>query len=281
MNDLAVHPVTAKRLADLKSMPSHAVMLVGPAGSGKSSLAAQLAAELLSAPEIVSHPYVLLLKPIDGKQIPIDSVRDLERFLSLKVPAQSEVNRIVIVEDAHMLGQEGQNALLKTLEEPPAGTLLILTVSHEQALLPTIRSRVTTIQVNRPARDDLVRHFKDSESKAVDQAYAVSGGLPGLMYAMLNDEDHPLRAATEKARQLLGQSAYERLASLDELAKNKRLALDVTFILQQMARISLQKATGPAAKRWQRVLEAAYQAAEALESNAQPKLALTKLMLSL
>jgi hypothetical protein len=96
----------------------------------------------------------------------------------------------------------------------------------------------------------------------------------------LSDDDHPLKLATEKARQLLSQTIYERLLTVDELSKQKALALNVTFILQQMANISLQTASDEAAVKWQAVLTASYEAAEALNASAQPKLAVAKLMLS-
>jgi hypothetical protein len=68
---------------------------------------------------------------------------------------------------------------------------------------------------------------------------------------------------------------------VDELAKQKQLAQDTTFILQQMARLSLQSATGQGAKKWQRILKASYEAAEQLNQSAQPKLCLTNLMLNM
>jgi len=219
----------------------------------------------------------------DKKLIAIEAVRRLDKFLALKVPGKSSHDRVVIFEDAHLLSLEAQNALLKTLEEPPEGTLLILTVNHEQAMLPTIRSRAPAIAVNRPPRELAEAFFKalGHPAAAISQTYAISGGLPGLMQALLADQEHSLRTATEWARRLLSQSVYERLIAVDELAKQRSLAADIAFILQQMARVSLQTASGEAAKRWQNVLEAGYQAAEALNGSAQPKLTLTKLMLSL
>ena len=101
------------------------------------------------------------------------------------------------------------------------------------------------------------------------------------MHALLSQENHPLLQATQTARQLLSQTSYERLLLVDELAKQRALASDTTFILQQMAHVSLQTATGPAAAKWQTVLAASYKASEALANSAQPKLALSNLMLSL
>jgi hypothetical protein len=100
------------------------------------------------------------------------------------------------------------------------------------------------------------------------------------MSALLEQTEHPLLFATQQARQLLSQSAYERLLSVDELSKQRQLALDTMFILQQMAHVSLQSAAGETADKWQAVQAASYQAAEALAASAQPKLALANLMLS-
>jgi len=284
MKDLVLHPVTRRQLEDFVGAPSHAVLLVGPAGSGKQALAANLSETVLNLPAggFTDYPYKIIIASDDGKAIGIEAVRTLEHFLSLKVPSSTAHNRAVIIANANLLSTEAQNALLKTLEEPPQGTLVILTAGNEQALLPTIRSRAQSISVKRPDQAAIEAYFRERsfEEPAIKQAYAISGGLTGLMHALLEQTDHPLLLATQRARQLLSQSAYERLLAVDELSKERSLAIGTTFILQQMAHVSLQSATGAAAIKWQAVLNASYQAAEALAANAQPKLALTNLMLS-
>ncbi len=283
MNNLILHPVTRRQIDDFVSSPSHAVMLAGPVGSGKQTMATKLSEAVLELPAgtFTNYPYKLIIGTAEGKSIGIEAVRELEHFLTLKVPRAATHNRAVVIEAAHLLTAEAQNALLKTLEEPPAGTLIILSVNHEKALLPTVRSRAQLIDIKRPAKADVQDHFKlqNFDDKAIIRAYAISGGLPGLMQALLNQIDHPLTQATEMARQLLSQSPYERLLSVDELSKQREHALNLCFILQQMAHVSLQNAKGATAKKWQDVLTASYEAAEALSGSAQPKLALTKLML--
>jgi hypothetical protein len=139
--------------------------------------------------------------------------------------------------------------------------------------LPTIQSRVQTLVVNRPERSLVEQHFTGLgyDHARVVKAYAISGGLPGLMNALLSEAEHPLGAATQLARQILSQTSYQRLLLVDELSRQRDQARDVVYILQQMAHVSLG----------QSVLTASYEASEALTTNAQPKLTLTNLMLNL
>jgi RecA/RadA recombinase len=258
-------------------------LLVGPKGTGKRTVADHLIKEIIKTGSITDYPYGKVITSEDGKAIGIETVRELEHFLSLKVPSSAQVNRFIIFEDAHLLTHEAQNALLKTLEEPPRGSIIIMTSSHEQALLPTIRSRTQILQVSRPSQQAVNEYFarQGHAPDSVKRVAAISGGLPGLMHTLLTDEEHPLAQATDYARQLLSKTTYDRLLMVDELSKNKSLALDACFILQQMAHVSLQKAEGAASKKWQGIMQAAYDASERLTQNAQPKLVLDNLMLHL
>lgn len=285
MKELVLHPLTREQLENFISAPSHALMLIGPTGSGKHTLAVSLVESILQLPagSFAGYPYKAVLSAEDGKAIGIETVRGLEQFLSLKVPRSGPYNQAVIIEDAEALTLEAQNALLKTLEEPPQASLIVLSASHEQSLLPTVRSRAQVITVKRPERAVLTTYFeaRNFGTAAINQAYAISGGLPGLMHSLLAHTDHPLLEATERARQLLSQPLYERLLTVDELAKQRSLAVNMTFILQQMAHAGLQTASSKTSSKWRKVLSASYKANEALTASAQPKLVLTHLMLNL
>ena len=285
MTRLIVHPATKRELEAFKNSPSHALILLGSSGIGKLALARELLETILELPAggFEDYVYGIVAAPEDGKAIGIEVIRELEHFLSLKVPSTADYHRAIIIQDSHKLTAEAQNALLKTLEEPPVGTIIVLTADHALSLLPTIRSRSQAITVKSPGLEVLEAYFEaeGATSKEIKQAYAVSGGLPGLMSAILRDQDHPLLLATQRARELLGQSTYDRLLSVDELSKQKDLTTDLLFILQQMAHVSLQSSTGVAAKKWQSVLELSYETAQKLAVSAQPKLALTNLMLNI
>jgi len=283
MPELVIHPQTKQQLDVYASATPHALLIVGPAGIGKAALATDLAERVLGlkSGRLASYPHSKHISSSDGKAIGIEAVRELEHFLSLKIPGKKEIARLVVIEDAHLLTLEAQNALLKQLEEPPADTVILLTVAHEQALLPTIRSRAQSLSVKKPNQTDLAAYFNDAANDSVvRQALAISGGLPGLTAAILgNNSAHPLMDAVATARHLLQATSYERLLRVDELAKNKEAARNVCYVLMQMAHTAL--ASGSTSLRWQKVLESAYKAQEQLLANGQPKLVLDNLMLSL
>ncbi len=280
MSKIVLHPQTDKQLKAFSGQPSHALLLVGPSGSGKFSVAKAIAETTLQIATITDYPYSLHIVP-ENASIGIEAIRQIEQFLSLKVPGKQPYRRVIIIEEAERLTQEAQNALLKNLEEPPADTMLILTATHASGLLPTIRSRAQTITISLPGAAAMSGQFPGLDQKNYDRAYAMSGGRPGLLTSLLADSEHPLNQAADYARQILGKSVYDRLLLVDELSKKPKLSANITLILQQMAHFSLQSAKGSAFSRWQNILATSYKASEALAGSVQPKLALTDLMLHL
>lgn len=284
---LVLHTATANQIQKLVQNPSHAVLLTAPAGSGKMTVAQQIVVDILSIDieDVGSQPYIRIIAPQDNKAISIETVRELQKFLQLKTTGKAELRRAVIISQAELLTTEAQNALLKVLEEPPADTVLILTASSIQSLLPTIRSRLRVLGLNRPSKTDLLQYFTEAghSSENINKAYFLSGGLPGLMQALLReDTDHPLVASVSQAKQLLSQPVLERLAAVDKLSKQKDDAYNTVDALQRIAQVALSQAASrgnSSIVQWHRVQKQAFEAKEAMQKNANTKLVLTKLLL--
>jgi energy-coupling factor transporter ATP-binding protein EcfA2 len=283
MADIVSHPQTSRQIKSFMAKPSHALLLTGPVGSGKHTLALWIAAELINAgnADISALPYVRIIAEPDSKSIGIEAVRQLEHFLALKVPGKSATDRVVVIEESDKMTLEAQNALLKTLEEPPKGTVVVLTASSQHALLPTVRSRTQHIPVLATSKEQLADQFSPVSQDEFNLAYSISGGRIGLMHDLLVNNDHPLRQAATKARVLLGKSVYERLLEVDALSKDPAATRELLYILQQMASIQLRADNNTTAGRWQSILDATYQAEAALIENTQAKLTLTNMMLTL
>lgn len=286
--DTLLHPHTKAHVAQFIEQPSHAVLLVGPNGIGKTYIAEQIIAGVLGIDRTkqAAHPYISQIRA-EKDSISIEAVRVLQRFLQLKTTGKGTFRRAVLIEHAEQLTIEAQNAYLKLLEEPPADTLMILTADTVRALLPTILSRLQTITINAPSEESTRGYFKDQgTTTAVNQAYFLSGGLPGLMHALLDkDASHPLLPAVAAAKEILQKSTFERLAMVESMSKQREEARYMLDALQHIAQTGLDQAAKredvARIKQWHHILKTTATAAEALAINANTKLTLSNLMLHL
>jgi len=156
--------------AALGSGPAHAYAFIGPPGSGKADAARAFAAELLSRgsdepdqarrrglADPSPHPDLAWLRP-PGNQHLVDEVRERVIAQVSYRPFEGET-RVFVIEDADAMAEESQNALLKTLEEPPAYVHLILVSAEPEALLETVRSRCQEVSFQALPRDVVERRL--------------------------------------------------------------------------------------------------------------------------
>lgn len=165
-NDVEQHLL---QLYNARRFP-HSLLVTGARGIGKATFAYRLARFLLTPQEAAGGLFGDALPPeslrvgpeketfkriaagshsdllaLEGDDIKIDQVRAVPAFLSM-TPAESDW-RVVIIDSADAMNRNAANALLKTLEEPPARAVLILISHNPGSLLPTIRSRCRTVRL--------------------------------------------------------------------------------------------------------------------------------------
>jgi DNA polymerase-3 subunit delta' len=294
---------------------AHAFLLTGQPHVGKFTTALAMAGVLLCAEgrgcgecrhcRLVtrrSHPDMRVLElPSERRNIPIKDVHEFMQGMALR-PLEAE-RKVYVIRDADDLAEDGANALLKTLEEPPASVTIILTAPDPGALLETIVSRCQLLKL-RPAPPDEIAAYL-TVAHGVDPARAetiarASGGRPG--WAILAAE-HPelMEGRRQRATELLtllGASRLDRLQAADALAgrwsghaDEVREVLEVwtdvwrdVLVAQEgladrlhapdlhdeIARVA--RDLPPDAVR--SALEATIHTADALERNANPRLAL-------
>jgi hypothetical protein len=282
---LLLHPITERHFKQLIQNAPHAVLITGEFGSGKGSVARALVQEILGEDDISQSPYVRLLAD-DGKQVPIESIRQLQHFLQLRVPGKATIRRAIIIENAARLSAEAQNTLLKTLEEPPLDTVIILTVRQTDNVLPTISSRTQHLQVTPVSLAAAASFFTNYPPEEVTKNYHLSGGCVGLLSVLLDaNQAHPLVQQVNTAKQLLKAPVFERLTLIEPLSRDKGALPEVLWALQRVSHAALQQAVKGNNQHlihhWQRVLQALIDAQDKIAGNPQPKLLLANLFLSL
>jgi DNA polymerase-3 subunit delta' len=185
------------------------------------------------------HPDVLLIGPGDSGSIKIEQIRDAVERTGYR-PFEGK-RRVVIVEDADALVPAAQNALLKTLEEPPSSSMFILVTSRPDVLLPTVRSRCLHLAFRPLAARDIAsalmaRGHKEAEALAVAAtadgslgcALQTSAGelveareVAELVLTRVASANDP-RARIEAAKELLAKTGAGGATDREQLASHLR-----------------------------------------------------------
>lgn len=191
---------------------SHSYLFWGTEGIGKKKIALEFAKKLLCLTpneencrckaciefDSNNNPDFMMIEPQDGK-VKIDQIREMQRKVAEK-PIVSD-NKVYIIDDSDTMTSEAQNCLLKTLEEPPEYAVIILIVSNESRILPTIKSRCVIIkfqpltskeikQVKPELSDDLIQLLEGSllNAENIEQKKEQYAQLSNLVNVLENKQ---------------------------------------------------------------------------------------------
>src|SRR5438105_1395721 len=233
------------RRANEQKRLAHAYLISGPTGSGKREVAAQLASVVngTGVPDVFSSKAreIFVAEPESkSRRIVIEQIRELEHALRLQ--ASDGRRKVAIVVEADRLQTQAANAFLKTLEEPPANSLLLLLSSLPEVLPETIVSRCICIpldptgeEIEMPERAelvDLLRGAARQQEWGIREAYRISRGMQALLGSIRE------QIKTQNAEALENEEARYRNATdgawLDD-RENYYKALTESFYIQRRA----------------------------------------------
>ena len=232
-NDRLKHNLTA---ALDRGRVSHFYLISGPEGSGKKTLARLLAAAILckgaqrpcmdcaACRKVMAdtHPDFITVKDPDHKNIPVKMVRQYRDDMFIR-PNEADRKIYLFAQD---MGIEGQNALLKVLEEPPAYGVFMLLTDNPEKLLPTVRSRCTELQLQSLPRqlltDALRKQFPDADEETLSAAADRSGGWLGQAKPLLESGEGTTAQTEGFVESLCKKDAFILLQALVPMEKWKR-----------------------------------------------------------
>ncbi len=210
---------------------SHSYIFEGPYGVGKKTFARKLAKAILCENrdedkachrcqschmvEAGTHPDIITIEK-DTKVTKVDNIREnIVREMEIK-PYQSN-HKIIIVNAADTINIQGQNAMLKTIEEPPKYGIIILVCENLASMLPTIKSRCITVRFNSLSKERMNEYLQGKGiGEAERQVYAkLSEGSIGVINDILQDETYiELRKQSAAYLERLGKANLLQLYDL-------------------------------------------------------------------
>ena len=205
-----LHPESQRQYEQLLKHLPHALLIIGEKGRGASTIAKELAT--------THSPVVQEIVPEKDEKPDPDGKIGVERIKQLYERTRSIVSsaRIIVIHDVHSMTPQAQNAFLKLLEEPAPNTHFILAAHTRTSLLPTVLSRVQSLDLRPITEEQSVTVMNDlgvTDAKKRAQLLFLAAGNPAELTRLSDDEktlaDFAVRIAD--ARALLQSAPYEKL----------------------------------------------------------------------
>lgn len=254
---------TLSREFDKNRIP-HAILIDGPAGSGKRTLAKIIAAASVCESDIGlpcgecrqcrnalagNHPDIVTYEGTQPRSFGVDAVRRIR--LDAFVSPNDAAKKVFILANAQYMTEQAQNALLKILEEPPSSVVFILTCDSRTHLLETIKSRAQCVSLGpvsiSEAAEALVKQCGIGKDEA-EQAARLSGGIIGRARVMLETGFTEISDFFAKfAAALCKTDSYDFLSLSGKLEKDGGLFTTFINMLPALFRDAIAVKTGGAA----------------------------------
>jgi DNA polymerase III, delta'' subunit len=300
---------------------AHAYILTGEMGLGKKTTAKIFAMTLLcesgettacgectSCKQFLSdnHPDIKYVKPKKSESIGVDDIREQINDDIIIKPYKSNY-KIYIVDEAAKMTEQAQNALLKTIEEPPAYAIILLLTDNASGFLETVLSRCITIEL-KPLHDDVVKQYLIANYNIIDKrcdvAVAFARGNIGkaVYYALSEDFEALMEMCLNVLKYTRDMDVAELLNNIKVITEKKiNINMFLEFIMIWYRDVLMYKVTkdinqlifkdnysliAEAAKissfeGLERIIEAIYKANTRLKANVNFELAIELMLLTI
>ncbi|MEI6249205.1 MAG: hypothetical protein WCP00_01215 [bacterium] len=273
---------TLNQVRSLNLTSNQPIIISGPEFTYKELLSKKIASQSLEIDidKLDSYPYIITVIS-DKKSLGIEEIRDLSKFISLTVPLNKAINRVVMIPNSEILTVQAQNALLKNLEESPKSTLFILTTKKINNILPTILSRSRIIDVVKPSKIEIKKYLNKHNDTEIEQNYLLSDGAPRLIEILLDNNESDIKNDVDLTKKILSASKINKLSYINELSKSREESIKIISLIKQMSKLGCLSNNSKQSIIWQNILDRSMQAEKKLRSNSSVKLTLLDFFLNI